>query len=418
MRPRDLLAMSLGNYGRSRLRSALTTAGVAIGTALVVLLIALATGAEDNVRRSIFSIGDLRLVTVQPFQPGANGLSAVARTITDDTVARMKQIAHVDAVYRQFDAPLGMVVEGGEDATIRPQGIEPGAPVDRGDLIAGRHLEDGDRAVAVIPANIAKLVAPSANAALGRSVTMRVGGAVKLGTTRIGGSGTPRDYKVTIVGVFDEQASQTSFRIPLEDALLAGADNRGLTPAALRETTGYSGLAVEADDSTNVGDIVKAVQELGFSSFSLKQVIEQIDQGFGVFKGILAGIGGVALLVAAIGIANTMVMSVLERTREIGIMKAVGASPADVRALFLAEAAYVGLFGGLVGLALGLAGGQIIDRVIRELNPRTNPAPIFVVGPELALGALALALVVALLAGFLPARRAMRMSALRALRYE
>src|SRR5216110_3323840 len=368
-------------YGRARLRSGLTTAGVAIGTALVVLLIALATGAEDNVRRSIFSIGDLRLVTVQPFQPGANGLSAVPRTITDDTVAKLKSVAHVDGVYRQFDAPLGMVVEGGDDATIRPQDIEPGAPVDR-------------------------------------SVTMRVGGAVKLGSTRIGGSCTPRDYGVKIVGVFDEQASQTSFRIPLDDALLAGAENRGLTPDAIRETTGYSGLAVEADDSTNVADIVKAVQELGFSSFSLKQVVEQIDQGFGVFKGILAGIGGVALLVAAIGIANTMVMAVLERTREIGIMKAVGASPRDIRAIFLSEAALVGAFGGILGLALGLAGGQIIDRVIRQLNPRTNPAAIFVVGPDLALGALALALAVALLAGFLPARRAMRMSALSALRYE
>ena len=109
MRFGDLLGMSLGNYGRARLRSGLTTAGVAIGTALVVLLIALATGAEDNVRRSIFSIGDLRLVTVQPFQPGANGLSAVPRTITDDTVAKLKDVAHVEGVYRQFDAPLGMV---------------------------------------------------------------------------------------------------------------------------------------------------------------------------------------------------------------------------------------------------------------------------------------------------------------------
>ena len=94
------------------------------------------------------------------------------------------------------------------------------------------------------------------------------------------------------------------------------------------------------------------------------------------------------------------------------------ASPRDIRALFLAEAAYVGVFGGILGLTLGLAGGQIIDRIIRQLNPRTNPAAIFVVGPDLALGALALALGIALLAGFLPARRAMRMSALSALRYE
>jgi len=418
MRALDLLAMSLGNYTRARLRSALTTAGVAIGTALVVLLIALATGAEDNVRRSIFSIGDLRLVTVQPFQPGASGLSAVPRTITDDIVTQFKRIAHVDGVYRQFDAPLGTVVEGGEDATIRPQGIEPGAPVDRGDLLAGRHLAVGDRAVAIVPGNLARIIAPSAGGAVGKRVTMRIGGAVKLGSTRIGGSGTPRDYALTIVGVFDEQASQTSMRIPLEDALAAGAENRGLTPDALRQGTGYSGIAIEADDSQNVAGIVRSVQELGFSSFSLKQVVEQIDQGFGVFRGILAGIGGVALLVAAIGIANTMVMSVLERTREIGIMKAVGAAPRDIRTLFLAEAAYVGLFGGILGLALGVGGGQVIERIIRDLNPRANPAAIFVVGPDLALGALALALVVALVAGFLPARRAMRMSALSALRYE
>src|SRR3954453_15940901 len=99
--------MSLGNYGRARLRSGLTTAGVAIGTALVVLLIALASGAEENVKRSIFSIGDLRLVTVQPFQPGATGLTAVPRTITDDNVSKFRIIPHVDGVYRQFDAPLG-----------------------------------------------------------------------------------------------------------------------------------------------------------------------------------------------------------------------------------------------------------------------------------------------------------------------
>jgi ABC-type antimicrobial peptide transport system permease subunit len=109
---------------------------------------------------------------------------------------------------------------------------------------------------------------------------------------------------------------------------------------------------------------------------------------------------------------------VLERTREIGIMKAVGAAPGDIRKLFLAEAALVGIFGGLIGLALGLAGGQVIEQVIRQLNPRTNPPAIFVVDLTLALGAVGLALAVSLIAGFLPSRRAMRMSALSALRYE
>lgn len=414
-----MLALALGNVGRARVRSVLTIMGVAIGTALVVLLIALASGAEENVKRSIFSIGDLRLVTVQPFQPGATGLTAVPRTITDVSVSKFKLIPRVEGVYRQFDAPLGTLVEGGEDAPIRPQGIEPNAPLDRGDLLAGRHLLPNERGVAVLPGNLARLVAPSVEAAVGMKVTLRLGGPVKIGQTRIAGSGTPRDYVMTVIGVFDERStSQTSVRVALDDAIVAAAENRGLAPDDMRRTTGYSGVSLEAEDSKYVGDVVAAVQREGFSAFSLKQVVEQIDEGFGVFRGILAGIGGVALLVAAIGIANTMVMAVLERTREIGIMKAVGAAPRDIRTLFLSEAALVGVFGGAIGLALGIAGGRVIEYVIRQLNPRTNPSAIFVVDLPLALGALALALVVSLVAGFLPSRRAMRMSALSALRYE
>ncbi len=419
MRASDLLALALGNVGRARIRSTLTIMGVAIGTALVVLLIALASGAEENVKRSIFSIGDLRLVTVQPFQPGSTGLTAVSRTITDDNVAKFKLVPHVQGTYRQFDAPLGTLLEGGEDAAIRPQGIEPNAPVDRGDLLAGRHINGNERGVAVLPGNLARLIAPTVDAAIGKTITLRLGGAVKLGQTRIAGSGTPREYKMTVVGVFDERnTSQTSVRIALDDAIVAAAENRGLAPEDMRRMTGYSGVSLETEDSKFVGEVVTSVQEQGFSAFSLKQVIEQIDQGFGVFRGILAGIGGVALLVAAIGIANTMVMAVLERTREIGIMKAVGAAPRDIRRLFLAEAGLVGLIGGAVGLALGLAGGRIIDQVIRQLNPQTNPPSIFAVDLVLALGAVGLALAVSLVAGFLPSRRAMRMSALSALRYE
>ncbi len=419
MRTSDLLALALGNVGRARVRSTLTIMGVAIGSALVVLLIALASGAEENVKRSIFSIGDLRLVTVQPFQPGSTGLTAVARTITDDNVAKFRLIPHVNGAYRQFDAPLGTLLEGGEDAAVRPQGIEPDAPVDRGDLLAGRHIAPNERAVAVLPGNLARLIAPTLDGAIGKKVTLRLGGAVKLGQTRIAGSGTPRDYTVTVVGVFDERnTSQTSVRIPLDDAIVASAENRGLAPDDMRRLTGYSGVSLEAEDSRWVGDVVAAVQEQGYSAFSLKQVIDQIDQGFGIFRGILAGIGGVALLVAAIGIANTMVMAVLERTREIGIMKAVGAAPRDIRSLFLAEAGLVGIIGGVIGLALGLGGGRVIEEIIRELNPRVNPPSIFVVDLPLALGSLALALGMSLVAGFLPSRRAMRMSALSALRYE
>lgn len=422
MRLDDLARLALGNYLRAKLRSFLTTLGVTIGTALVVLLVALATGAEENVREQILSVGDLRSVTVQPVAPGSGGFTLSPKPITDSAVEQFRRIDRVKTVYRTFDAPLGTLIEGGDDAVVRPLGVDADAPLDRGPLVAGRHLREGERGVAILPSNLARLAAGTAEAAVGREVTLRLGGPVRLrsGVT-IFGSGEPQEFRASVIGVFDEGTSTTQVRIPIDDALEIGARNRGASPQQVRETIGYSGVTIEADDASIVGDVAKAVQQIGYSAFSLKQIVEQIDQAFGVFKGILAGIGGVALLVAALGIANTMVMAVLERTREIGVMKAVGASPRDIRRIFLAEAAAVGVVGGLLGVLLGIGGGELIELVIRLLNPPRageSPAEIFSVGAPLALGAFGLAVGVAVVAGWLPSRRAMRMSPVQALRYE
>jgi putative ABC transport system permease protein len=421
MKPADLLALAVANYLRSKLRSSLTTLGVTIGTALVVVLIALASGAERNVRDQILSIGDLRSVTVQPAAPGSGGFTFTPKTITDDTVERFRAIEGVRAVYRTFDTPVGVLLEGGDDAVVRPIGIDPGAPVDRGLLVAGRHLEPTDRGAVVLPSNLARVAAGDPVGAVGREITLRLGGTVRFGGRTFFGSGLPQELRLRVVGVFDESASSTQARIHVDDALEAGARNRATTVDVLRTTVGYSGVTIEAADADDVGAIAQAVQGLGYSSFSLKQIVEQIDQGFGIFKGILGGIGGVALLVAALGIGNTMVMAVLERTREIGIMKAVGASPRDIRRLFLGEAVMVGVVGGVLGVLLGVAAGKLIEFVVRFLNPPRagqTPPEIFTVSPLLVLGAFALAVAVALAAGWLPSRRAMRMSPVQALRYE
>lgn len=421
MRFRDLARMAVGNYLRSKLRSSLTTLGVTIGTALVVLLVALATGAERSVRDQILSIGDLRSVTVQPIAPGGRGFTFTPKTITDDAVRDFEAIPRVRAVYRTFETPLGTIPEAGEDAVVQPLGIDPGAPVDRGPLVAGEHLPAGQRGVVLLPSNLARLVAGTPNAAVGREVVLRVGGTVRVNGITFFGSGETQELKARIVGVFDESTSTRQARIHIDDALELGARNRRASVDALRTTVGYSGVTLEADDAEAVGDIAQAVQTLGYSAFSLKQIVEQIDQGFGIFKGILGGIGGVALLVAALGIGNTMVMAVLERTREIGVMKAVGASPRDIRRLFLGEAAMVGVVGGALGLLLGIGGGKLIELIIHLLNPpRAGEAPpaIFTVDPLLLVGAFALAVATALAAGWLPSRRAMRMSPVQALRYE
>jgi ABC-type antimicrobial peptide transport system permease subunit len=136
---------------------------------------------------------------------------------------------------------------------------------------------------------------------------------------------------------------------------------------------------------------------------------------------MLASIGTLALLVAGIGIANTMVMAVYERTREIGILKAIGASPGDIRSLFIVEAALIGLLGGVVGTLLGWLLGLALNRgilVYLEWQEVPLEGTFFVVTAWLVLLALAFATVVGLLAGLYPAARAARLDPLEALRYE
>jgi ABC-type antimicrobial peptide transport system permease subunit len=137
-------------------------------------------------------------------------------------------------------------------------------------------------------------------------------------------------------------------------------------------------------------------------------------------QAILAGIGAVSLLVAAIGITNTMVMSIYERTREIGIIKVLGANIRDIKKLFLIEAGLIGLGGGLIGLVLSYAVSVILNKAGMQLMGDMGGVSrsISIISPELAIGAVVFSSLVGLISGYAPARRAMKISALDAIRGE
>jgi ABC-type antimicrobial peptide transport system permease subunit len=184
---------------------------------------------------------------------------------------------------------------------------------------------------------------------------------------------------------------------------------------------GYDELVIKARSLNDAARIVEVLQTRGFEVESLKTVLETVNRMMVILQTMLASIGGLALLVAAIGIANTMIMAVYERTREIGILKAIGASPGNIRALFIVEAALIGLMGGAVGTLGGwLLGLGLNEGILAYLRWQEIPmqGTFFVVtGPLVAL-ALAFATVVGLLAGLYPAARAARLDPLEALRYE
>ena len=187
------------------------------------------------------------------------------------------------------------------------------------------------------------------------------------------------------------------------------------------ETGGYGSAVLRVTDPVVLTDVRKRLTELGFGSFSIVDQLEQLRTVFLVINSALGLLGGISLLVASFGIANTMIMSILERTREIGIMKAIGAEDREIKLIFFVEAAVIGLTGGVVGSLLAWAIDGAANRLAYRfiLKPQgASYIDFFALPPYLWLGAILFAVVISILAALYPAARAARIDPVKALRHD
>ena len=185
--------------------------------------------------------------------------------------------------------------------------------------------------------------------------------------------------------------------------------------------TGYSAVTVKLGSLRDLDPVRTRVHELGFATFALADQFDQITKAFYFLDMFLAAIGMIAIIVAALGIVNTMVMSILERYREIGIMKAVGASDGDIKRIFFFESGAIGLLGGAAGCVLGWAVSLVINRVVNFYAARQGGVPFvdyFAFPVWIFLGAIGFAVLVSLVSGIYPARRAARVDPVVALRHD
>ena len=208
--------------------------------------------------------------------------------------------------------------------------------------------------------------------------------------------------------------------LPLKLAQDLHVMQSNLRDTSASDSPSYTSLSVRVKNPNQVPAVEDAIKKMGFSAFSIVDATRSMRQFFAVLDGFLAIFGSLALAVASIGIVNTLVMAILERRREIGIMKALGASDADVRGLFFAEAGAMGLVGGAVGVTLGWAIGRLINFGTNIYLERQHfpPAQIWSVPLWLVLNAITFSIVVSLLSGLYPASRAARLDPVQALRYE
>jgi putative ABC transport system permease protein len=240
----------------------------------------------------------------------------------------------------------------------------------------------------------------------------------------------PRERKLRIVGIVETEPAagfagygNGRLFIPLEVALALRAAQVNDLRDAVRTSNGkpnYANLTVRAKSPSQVEVIETSIKNMGFSTFSLLDATRNLRLFFTIFDLLLAIFGSLALTVATIGIINTLVMAILERRREIGILKALGAADRDVKQLFFVEAGVMGLLGGVFGVGIGWLIGKAVTWGTNLYLQRQNlpPAHVFSVPWWLVLSAIAFAIVVSLAAGLYPATRAARLNPVEALRYE
>jgi len=458
MKTYDMAELAIRNLRESILRNSLTTVGISVGVASLVAMLSLGIGLQQLAGRRLQKSGlfDTVVVTSRRDLRGFNrdqeeNGPAPAESPTLNESARLKivQIPDVIEAYPDIRFITELRYENKPYLT-----MVAGLPFsaknnDAFDGMQGNFFSSDTAAEVILQKSFAaqllgktakiggeeSSVSELAKPLLGKQLTMRY--AERTATPQAGtGSSTSTAYSVIsreatlkIVGVSDldpdSMRGQARARVFLP--LKLAQNLHVMQPSDLRDTTNLAGGApayttveVHVKSPTQVQPVEDAIKKMGFNTFSIVDATRSLRQFFAVLDLFLGIFGSLALAVASIGIINTLVMAILERRREIGIMKAIGASDSDVKGLFFAEAGVMGVFGGFVGVALGWTIGRVINLGTNVYLKRQHfpPEQIWFVPWWLVLGAIAFAIVVSLLSGLYPASRAARLDPVQALRYE
>ena len=443
----DLFRLILGNLSRRKARVALTAIGVVIGTAAVVILVSLAIGLQKNANEQLYGIGDLTQIQVMPayeMTEGGGGGMVVqvgggggkdagqpqpARLLTNSALDELRAIPGVGSVIPREYLMAGVLIkyqklEGGSSiigvdsqdlASLGLEVTEGGTELGRGTVVIGAMVANNFYDPRQRPGQ----EPPPPPQLYGQQIQL------VLSKYDAQGNEIRKNISVRVTGVLKETRGESDWTIyfPLDQikALNEWAQGRRIN----YNKEGYSQVIVKVQDVEQVLDISDQITQMGFQAFTLQSIVQGINNFYVILQFIFGGVGAIALLVAAIGIANTMAMSILERTREIGLMKAVGATNRDVLAIFLGEAAGIGFIGGLGGIIIGWLAGQGINVIalvyLANQAGQQGGAPpsIAVYTPVwLPLFALIFSTIIGMISGLYPALRAATMIPVLALKYE
>jgi len=418
---RDTMQAAVRNLGRRPVRNVLTAGGVLIGIITLVAMVSFGVGVQREVQRNFETIGLENLFVLPQFEE-SDGFDPFAqpepsKPLTPDLAAKIAAMQDVVSVTPALSLPRGMNIDLALDDQSMPVQIVDGAPASfrfgphGGSTILAGLDSDAQESGTLLVAGLADQLLAD-----GETYEDLIGRQVILTLTLPRGESA--DFESVIMGVQDGFASR-SLDVGLEERVAMRAwwfDDPGFL-----ETDGYDQLIVQTTNLAAIPAVTVAIEELELNVQSLDAILDVVNQVLALLQALLGSVGALALLVAALGVANTMMMAIYERTREIGVLKALGASAGEIRRLFTIEAGMIGLIGGILGLILGTLLGQLVDWIAHRylINEGvTGVGSLSIVPWWLAIGALFFATLIGIIAGLYPAARAARLDPVTALRHE
>lgn len=453
MKLSDYIDLSFSNLWKRRLRTFLTTCGVIIGIGALVTMFAFGKGVQKKVTEQFKSLELFNYVTVfsEPFNlsdletsPEKGGRTAEktqGKALDDSIIAQIRELPGVEAVLPDIRFPATVSIDGDEEFSLVQVLPVRFATSKLMQLRAGKPYQSDDEDTLILSDSLLRrLGVLDFDAIIGKSVRIST---LILDFSKLNMQNLPlllqgkelpfakEEYVFKVAGISERMGFGGSSPLRSDVYIPFGASQRMkklpftdlwdiFRKSESEVGSGFSVVNVRLESPAYVESVKTRIERMGFRTFAMIDQFEEIRTGFLFMDMFLAAVGMIAIVVASLGIVNTMIMSILERYSEIGIMKAVGARDSDIKKIFFFESCVIGFLGGIFGLALGWIVSRLINKVVNfYLAKQGVPFMEYFSFPLwICLGAVCFSVLISLISGIYPAARAARVDPVIALRHD
>lgn len=455
----DVVRMAFSNLFRRKMRAILTIVGVFIGTMAIVVMLSLGIGLSEAMTKQMESWGDLNKITVnrgRSYNYETGEMMGAEQRLNDEAIEIIKREPGVTIVMPSIQIG-GQTKWGKKEGWFNLFGVDPALFARMGIVTAGgRFLSERDKNGALVGWQVVNQFYDPTDPNYWKSWGMEqkdplemLGEVIYVTFNNNYNYEISRKYPLVVMGVLEGEYKDHAWNAyaPIDtvrkwkEFML---DKSYMTPEQRQEqerwekeakergdfyysqnTEEYDQISVICKDVKATRAVASTLRDTGFNVYTVADYMEGIENQAFIIQAVLGGIGAITLLVATIGIANTMIMAIYERTREIGVMKVIGATGGDVMMMFLMEAGLIGACGGVLGLACSVGASKVINHFGAEFMSRNmgmgmvpQGYDISVIPPYLMLFALVFSFCIGVIAGLYPARRASKLSPILAIRNE